>query len=318
MSGTVSADPVEVHQLARVSDRISFLYAERSSVSRQGNGLTFVTEEQTVQVPSAMVACVLLGPGTVVTHQGVSVMAEAGVSAVWCGEEGVRFYAAGGSLARTSRYIQRQAELAVDRRKRLAVARAMYAMRFPGEDVGRLTMQQLRGREGARVRAAYRSQSEKWGVNWQRREYVPGKFTGSDPVNQALSSANSALYGVVHSAMVALGCSPALGFVHSGHHRAFVYDVADLYKAELTIPVAFEVASQGTSPATGARRLLRDRLHGIGLLPRICRDVRLLLFPDETDEGPNELEGDVVYLWDDTCGRVRGGVNYSGEVEVPW
>ncbi len=318
MSGTVSADPVEVQELGRVSDRISFLYAERVSVSRQDNSLTFSTEKDTIRVPSATVACVVLGPGTVVSHQGISVMAEAGVSAVWTGEEGVRFYAAGSSLARTSRFIQRQAELVTTRTKRLSVARAMYAARFPGENVSRLTMQQLRGREGARVRAAYRRQSDVWGVPWERREYVPGQFSASDPVNQALSAANSALYGVVHAAVAALGCSPALGFVHNGHHRAFVYDVADLYKAELTIPVAFEVAASGKSPAGAARRLLRDRLHGSRLLPTICRDVRLLLFPESVDDAPGELEGDVVYLWDEVTGQVRGGVNHADEVAVPW
>lgn len=193
----------------------------------------------------------------------------------------MRFYASGSSLARTSRYLQTQAELTVHRNKRLAVARAMYAMRFPGEDVSRLTMQQLRGREGARVRRTYRDQSEEWGCPGTAGTTF-GNFQASDAVNQALSAANSALYGVVHSAIVALGCSAALGFVHTGHHRAFVYDIADLYKAELTIPVAFEVAASGKQPASAARRLLRDRLHGMGLMPRICTDVRRLLFPSRT------------------------------------
>ncbi len=315
---SISAHPVEVQDLSQISDRISFLYVERSSVSRENNSLTFATEKSTVRVPSATVACLLLGPGTVVTHQGLSLMGEAGVSAVWCGEEGVRFYVAGTSLARSARYIQKQAELVSHRTKRVKVARAMYAMRFPGESVSGLTMQQLRGREGARVRAAYRAESERWGVPWRRREYLPGEFAKSDPVNQALSAANSALYGVVHSGVAALGCSPALGFVHNGHHRAFVYDIADLYKAEFTIPVAFEVAASGGSAATQARRMLRDRLSGRGLLPRLCRDVRALLFPSDGEEAPSELEGDVVYLWDEMRESVQGGVNYANDVAVPW
>ncbi|MFV0462464.1 MAG: type I-E CRISPR-associated endonuclease Cas1e [Nostocoides sp.] len=314
----MSADPVEVQALGRISDRLSFVYVERMSVSRQLNALTFATEKVTVPVPSASVACVLLGPGTVVSHQGVSLMAEAGVSAIWCGEEGARFYAGGSSLARSSRYLLRQAELSVHRTRRLSVARAMYAMRFPDEDVSRLTMQQLRGREGARVRAVYREESERWGIEWTKRSYVPGNFHASDAVNQALSAANASLYGIVHAATVALGCSPGLGFVHTGHHRAFIYDIADLYKAELSIPVAFEVAASELKPATAARRILRDRLHRSGLLPRICRDVRLLLFPAEAEEEPSELEGDVIYLWDDLAGRVRGGVNYEQEVRPPW
>ena len=114
-------------------------------------------------------------------------------------------------------------------------------MRFSGESVDGLTMQQLRGREGARVREVYRENSRRTGVAWTRREYRVDDFEASDPINQALSAAHAALYGVVHGVIVSLGCSPGLGFVHTGHERSFVYDVADLYKAETTIPIAFDV-----------------------------------------------------------------------------
>ena len=136
----------------------------------------------------------------------------------------------------------------------------MYLMRFAGEDVTGLTMQQLRGREGARVRAVYRENSRRTGVPWQRREYQPDDFDSSDPVNQALSAAHAALYGVVHAVIVSLGCSPGLGFVHTGHERSFVYDMADLYKADVTIPVAFDVISEGMEDITGTtRRRVRDK-----------------------------------------------------------
>lgn len=159
------------------------------------------------------------------------------------------------------------------------------------------------------MRGVYREQARSWGVEWRGRDYVAGKPWLGDAANQALSAANSALYGAVHSAIVALGCSPALGFVHSGHHRAFVYDVADLYKAEITIPAAFEVATSSSAPASDVRRLVRDRLHGARLMPRVCTDVRRLFFG--MNEDPNELEGDVVYLWDETSGRVPGGTSYG-------
>jgi len=62
-----------------------------------------------------------------------------------------------------------------------------------------------------------------------------------------LSAANASLYGVVHSAVAALGCSPGLGFVHTGHAHAFVHDMADLYKASVTIPAAFDAVAAGKS-----------------------------------------------------------------------
>jgi CRISPR-associated protein Cas1 len=123
----------------------------------------------------------------------------------------------------------------------------MYAMRFPGEDISKLTMQQLRGREGARVRRLYREHSDRTGVVWTRRDYDTTDFAAGTAVNQALSAANTSLYGVVHSVIVALGCAPGLGFVHTGHVLSFVFDVADLYKADITIPIAFDIAA--TDPA---------------------------------------------------------------------
>lgn len=197
---------------------------------------------------------------------------------------------------------------------RLRVAREMYAMRFPGEDTSGLTMQQLRGREGARIRKAYREHAKRTGVPWSRRDYEVEDFENSDPVNQALSAANTSLYGVVHSVIVALGCSPGLGFVHTGHVRSFVYDIADLYKAELTIPLAFDLAAEMPFDiGASARRALRDRFHGGAFLDRCVRDIHHLLATD--DEGASrqvDLAENVVRLWDGSQRTVAGGTAYGG------
>lgn len=124
------------------------------------------------------------------------------------GERGVRYYAHGRALNHSSRFLEQQARLVSNTRTRLDVARKMYQMRFPGENVGGLTMQQLRGREGARVRHNYRLQSKTYGVEWEGREYNPDDFSAGTVVNQALSAANVALYGLVQSVIVALGMSP--------------------------------------------------------------------------------------------------------------
>jgi len=170
-----------------------------------------------------------LGPGTTVSHQAMMLLADSGAASVWIGEQAVRYYVHGRPLARTSRLLEAQAALVTNQSSRLRVARTMYAMRFPGEETGGLTMQQLRGREGARVRRAYRDTARDHGVEWKSRQYSPDDFAGSDELNMALSAATSCLYGLVHAVVVALGCAPGLGFVHTGHDRSFVYDVADLY-----------------------------------------------------------------------------------------
>lgn len=309
--------PVGVRELSRAQDRVSFVYLERCTVHRDGNALTATDERGVIHLPAATLATLLLGPGTRVTHQAMTLMAESGSTCVWVGERGVRYYAHGRTLTTSSRLIEAQARLVSNQTTRLRVARAMYAMRFPGEDVDRLTMQQLRGREGARVKNAYRDEAHKAGVEWRRRDYDPSDFSGGDVLNQALSAATACLYGVVHAVIVALGASPALGFVHTGHDKSFVYDVADLYKVEIAVPVAFGVAATHEDDDVGpeTRRRMRDAIHSLGLISRCARDVRRLLLEDED---PNEVQiedADIVHLWDEGAGALAAGQNYG---DSPW
>lgn len=313
--------PVEVGQLVRAQDRLSFIYLERCTVHRDGNAITATDERGVVHIPAATIGALLLGPGTRVTHQAMLLMAESGSTSVWVGERGVRYYAHGRTLTNSSRLLEAQASAVSNQSSRLRVARAMYAMRFAGEDVSGLTMQQLRGREGARVRRIYRSEADRTGVEWSRRDYDREDFASGDAVNQALSAATTCLYGVTHAVIVALGCAPGLGFVHTGHARSFVFDVADLYKAELAVPVAFDIAARAEEledlPAE-TRREMRDRLHDGKLLTRCVRDIHRLLL--DTDDAPEELddsgEWDVVHLWDGQGRRVAGGRDYTED--VPW
>ena len=197
-------------------------------------------------------------------------------------------------------------------RMHLNVVRQMYCMRFPNEDVSRLTLQQLRGREGARIRAVYKKASKEWNVSWNGREYDPEDFTSGDPVNQALSAGHACLYGLAHAVIAALGCSPGLGFVHVGHENSFVYDIADLYKADITIPLAFEVAA--TIPKeeipSVMRRKTRDKMVKMNILKQMVHDIKSLL----AQEGEAE-DSDAVYLWDNRVGEVENGRSYGEDLE---
>jgi CRISPR-associated protein Cas1 len=307
------APPPDLSELVRVQDRMTFIYLERCVVHRDANAITATDERGTVHIPAASLGALLLGPGVTVSHQAMVLLAESGATAVWVGERGVRYYAHGRSLAQSSRLLQAQAELVSNRSSRLRVARQMYAMRFEGEDTSALTMQQLRGREGARVRRCYREQAALHGVEWGRRRYDPRDFSSGDPINQALSAAHTALYGLAHTVIVALGASPGLGFIHTGHARSFVYDIADLYKADYSIPCAFEVAAGGYQDVGAeTRRAMRERFRDGALLEQCARDVRRLLLPDDADvtEEADE-EYDVVRLWADGGRTVPGGVAYG-------
>lgn len=309
MSKQSGAKKTSLTELPRISDRVSFIYVEHARINRQDSAITVSDYQGTVRIPAAMIGVLLLGPGTDITHRAVELIGDTGTSMVWVGERGVRHYAHGRALARSSRLLQKQAQLVSNRLTRLAVARKMYQMRFPHEDVTELTMQQLRGREGARVRRVYRELSRKHKVAWSRREYDPDNYLDGTPINQALSAANVALYGLVYSVVVALGMSAGLGFVHTGNDMSFIYDIADLYKAETTIPIAFEVVAQSLPDddiGRFTRLRVRDEFVNGKLIKRIVRDLQYLM-EVEVDE---LLEADVINLWDDKEELVSHGVSY--------
>lgn len=302
----------DLQALPQIKDRMTFLYLEHCTLGRQDGAITVTDEQGVVHIPAAAISVLLLGPGTRVTHRAMELMGDTGVGIVWVGEHGVRYYAHGRPLTTRSNLLIKQAQLVSNTRKHLTVVRKMYQLRFPQEDVSRLTMQQLRGREGSRVRNVYRKAAKETGVVWNGRMYRPDDFAAGDAVNQALSAAHACLYGLAHAVIVALGCAPGLGFVHVGHERSFVYDIADLYKAEITIPIAFQVAAQLPEdlPAV-VRRRVRDAMVEHHILERMVHDIRWLFASEE--EPPEQLE--TVYLWDNQVGTVANGINYYDEKE---
>lgn len=309
MSKKIGAKKPERYELGRVRDRVTFLYLEHAKLNRQDSAIQVTDQRGIVYVPAAIISVLMLGPGVDVTHRAMELIGESGLGVVWVGEYGVRQYAYGRSLNHSSALLEAQASLVSNQRSRVLVARRMYQMRFPDDDVSQLTMQALRGKEGARVRRVYLEQSEKTGVAWSRREYNPDDFDAGTPINKALTAAHQALYGLSYSVISALGASAGLGFVHTGHDLSFVYDFADLYKAEFSIPVAFEVASAYSDDSdigSRTRLAMRDTFKDGKLLVRMVRDLKSLLgVPDE------DSDVDMINLWDDRLGLQKFGVQYQ-------
>lgn len=307
MSESAGMIKPDIQALPQITDRITFLYLEHCKINRQDSAITVIDDKGITNIPSGMISVLLLGPGTEITHRAMELIGDSGVSICWIGEHGVRYYAGGRPLTHSSHLILKQAELVSNQRKHLDVAKKMYSMRFPDEDLSGLTLQQLRGREGSRIRKVYKELSEKWGVAWNGREYNHNDFAASDTVNQALSAGHACLYGLAHAVICAIGCSPALGFVHVGHECSFVYDIADLYKAEITIPIAFEIASQETEDISRiVRHRVRDEMVRVQLLERMVKDIKYLLMNE--DEYINDK---VMYLWDDKNNLVDYGKQYG-------
>lgn len=300
----------ELQDLPQVKDRMTFLYLEHCQIKREDSAIKVIDAEGITLIPSAVISVLLLGPGTAVTHRAIELIGDAGVSLVWVGEKGVRYYASGRPLTTRTKLLLAQAESVVNQRKHLQVVKRMYAIRFPDEDLSHMTLQQLRGKEGARVRRQYKEQAEKWNVEWKRRDYKINDYDDSDDVNKALSAGNVCLYGLAHAVIAALGCSPGLGFIHVGHEKSFVYDLADLYKAETVIPLAFELASKNT-PDIGneMRRKMREVMFEKHILQRMVKDIhKILLGQEESEEDP---VSPVIELWDSVRDAVQYGRLYS-------
>lgn len=304
--------PLVRKELARVSNRISFLYAERAVINRDNNALTITDQRGTAHVPATTLAALLLGPGTRITYAAMALLGDAGVSVVWTGEKGVRYYAHGRPPAKTSRNAEAQAAIVGHQRRRLACTRAMYGMRFHGEDVSTATMSQLRGREGARMKRIYAENAERVGIPWNRRNYDPDDFDSGDPINRALTAANAALYGVTHAVITALGFVPSLGVVHNGTDRAFVYDIADLYKAEISIPAAFDAAADPNPDAvSNVRRRVREMIVEHRLMERMVRDLHSLM---QTSDAPDAMDVELM-LWNE-LEVIAAGINWAESEEV--
>lgn len=293
-------------ELPTISDRMTFLYLEHCRISREDGAVTVKDMEGTVYIPAASITVLLLGPGTEISHRAMELIGDTGISVIWVGEHGVRYYAHGRALNSHSGLLEKQARLVSNQRSHLEVVRKMYAMRFRGEDVSGLTLQQLRGREGARMRRIYWEQAKQNNVAWNGREYDAADFSSGSPVNQALSAGNACLYGLAGAVISALGCANGLGFIHVGHECSFAYDIADLYKAEITIPLAFQLAGAGVSDIPNVtRRKVRDAFVKTRLLERMVRDIKYLLDESEQEQVPD------LALWDDHHKLVECGVSYG-------
>jgi CRISP-associated protein Cas1 len=301
-------------ELPKFRDGLSYLYIEHAKIEQDQHSIALLTPDGASSVPSASLGVLMLGPGTSITHAAIKSLAQNGCSVHWVGEEQQRFYASGTGETHSSRNLMRQAKLWANPNTHLEVVKRMYRMRFPEKLPPDITLEQLRGYEGVRVREAYAKASKTSGVEWTGRNYNKGKWSDADPINRALSTGAASLYGVCHAAIASSGYSPALGFIHVGKQLSFVYDVADLYKAECLIPVAFAVVAESPEKVeTRTRSELRETIRQTKLLERVVKDLHSLfegLDEDDMTDGINPSA-----LWDNQQGEVGGGVNYAGEEE---
>ncbi len=233
-------------------------------------------------IPVGGIACLMLEPGTRVSHAASVLAARAGTLLIWVGESGVRLYAAGQPGGARSDRLLYQAKLALDEGLRLKVVRKMYEMRFGEPSPMRRSIEQLRGIEGVRVRKTYALLAKQYGVTWVRRNYDHSQWKSGDIPNRCLSAATACLYGVTEAAILAAGYAPAIGFIHTGKPLSFVYDVADVFKFDTVVPAAFKVAAKHPkNPEMEVRHACRDMFKQTRLLKKIIPSIEEMLSAGE-------------------------------------
>lgn len=290
-----------------LKERSTMVWLAYGQIDVQDGGVVLIDKSGVrTHVPVGGLACLLLEPGTRITHAAIATLAEVGCLVLWVGEGGVRLYSAGQPGGARSDRLLYQARLALEDDLRIKIVRAMYKYRFQEEPPARRSIEQLRGIEGSRVRAMYKILAQQYGLSWEKRMYDPNHFDEGDAVNKCLSVANHCLYSLCEAAILAAGYAPAIGFIHTGKPLSFVYDIADLFKFDTVVPIAFKVAASNLpDPVRETRIACRNSFRKHQLLGRIIPIIEQILsaggipLPEAHKEAvpiaiPNkEQEGDV-------------------------
>ena len=262
--------------LPQVKDKYPFIYLEYGRLEIDDSSVKWIDSEgYVIRLPVATLNCLLLGPGTSVTHEAIKVMASSNCGICWVGEDSLLFYAMGQSPTADSRNLRKQMLLSADEKQSVEIARRMFARRFPHADLEGKNLKEMMGMEGYRVRQLYEQKAEQYQVGWKGRNFQPGKFELSDITNQILSASNAALYGILCSAIHSMGYSLHMGFIHSGSPLPFVYDLADLYKEYHCIDLAFSLTLEmaGCYNKYVVASAFRKRILEKDLLSKIGPDI---------------------------------------------
>lgn len=249
------------------ADRHGLLWLARGRLWVEDGTLRFVTKGDgdlplgDYAIPFQMLSCILLGPGTSVTHDALRLLARHGTALLAVGDDGVRFYASMPFGSDESQLARRQVTAWSDVGARIDVARRMYAWRL-GEVLPHSDIAVLRGIEGARMKESYRRLAEQHGIDWAGRRYDRARPDMADAPNQAINHAATAVEAAAMIAAAVTGVIPQLGFIHEDSSNAFCLDIADLYRDTFTLPIAFSAVLEWEQRPSQALERITRRLAG--------------------------------------------------------
>lgn len=273
------------------ADRHGLLWLDRGRLEVEDGCLRFITAGGALapgdyQIPHQSVSIILLGPGSSVTHDALRLLAHHGAALAAVGEDGVRIYTAPPTMPDTSALARHQMAKWAKPQSRLAVARRMYAIRL-GEVLPSKDIEVLRGIEGSRVKEIYRVMAERHGIEWKGRRYDRANPDAGDLPNQALNHAATAVRSAAVIAVTATATIPQLGFIHEDSGQAFALDVADLFRDDITLAIAFVAAREAMDGKETVDRLVRRRASRVfaekKVIPGMIDRIKQVL--DAEDDG---------------------------------
>lgn len=294
------------HQV-RLEDRVSFLYLEYCVIRQDKTGVIAYGGEtdqgkiagKRVQLPVSGLAVLMLGPGTSITQPAITSCTRAGTTVMFTGGGGVPAYSHATPLTSSARWAIAQARLVAQEKHQRAAALVLYKKQLGIEHMPGGTIATMRGLEGRTIRNLYRDTAKKYKITGFRRQ-----TTAEDNVNMALNIANSILYGCAAAACAAIGVNPALGIIHRGDARSLLFDLADLYKPSLSIPVAF-ACHNSKNLAEEVRTAVRKELVKQKVLKGMLETLMEVLTPHLPERDDDRLITD-------RGAEVEGHTQYGG------
>ena len=230
--------------LTKARERISILYIEKARIEQSEYGVQIRQGNKVSEIPITTISCIMLGPGTTITHRAVSNISQAGCTICWMGMNQAVFYAYGEPATNKSKNLLKQMHYHESKTLHTEVIHKMYNYRYPNDKIKSMSLEKLKGYEGLRVRACYEKHAKLYNVKWDGRIYDKFDFENSDTVNKYISALNNVLYAITEAIILMMGYSPAIGFIHTGHIDSFVFDISDLFKEKVTIPLAFKLTKE--------------------------------------------------------------------------
>jgi len=286
-------------ETARVphADRHGLMWLERGRLAVEDGNLVFTTagneklDAGAYEIPFQLVSCILLGPGTVISHDALRLLARQQTGVLAVGSKGIRMYASSMPFGPDrSALARKQAQLWSNETSRIDIVRKMYEFRF-GEalpDYAR-DIASLRGIEGKRIKKVYEGLAQQYGVKWNGRKFDRNNPEGDDTINKAINHSTTATYAAAQIAVAVTGTIPQLGFIHESSGRAFALDIADLFRSTVSLPIAFQAAKQltgnkGDDIESQTRKLAGKTFQNDNVIPNMIDQIKTLLESDDNSD----------------------------------